>query len=125
VIKPDPAAVREALETIESVCAVWHADETYGLTAREWAACQLVRDAYLGLTDPAPLTVEPLVEMGGTRSETWLEFPGNVSVKCYNPVGNPMPPGAWIWYAGGQPLWQGYPRSAGELAMLLAMMEGR
>ena len=111
----DLKQLRAAAERTRGVCAVWNANETYGLTESEWKDFQVVRDAFLALTDPTPLTVERLVEAGFV----------------YNTVANTAYFGglcvlldSWTWFINSQPL-QFAPRTVGELAMLKLLMEGR
>ncbi len=104
---PDPTAVRAAAIRVlnyvddESVCAT------------------TVARAYLDLTDPTPLTVEVLMGMGfvvkSANLETWKR--GTlIASKQYDGFAFATESMAYVWPA---------PRTAGHLAMLLAMMEGR
>ncbi len=48
--------LRAVAERVRDVCAVWNSNETYGLTEAEWRDFQVARDAFLAITDSAPLT---------------------------------------------------------------------
>lgn len=74
--------------------------------------------AYLDLTDPRPLTVEVLVGMGFAKNE-WGGFGfGKLTVRRM--LDDPS-----LSFNLGSVSICPTPRTAGELAMILAMMEGR
>lgn len=84
----------------------------------------ILADAYLALTDPTPLSVEVLVGMGGKREGKGFYRIASLTVHTYGETD----PKFWGWSTTGSPVCQLSficPRTAGELAMLLAMMEGR
>lgn len=106
---PDPTAVRAAAIRVlnyvddESVCAT------------------TVARAYLALTDPTPLTVEVLVGRGFEITDSprrAVRGPLSCNLACLDWI---------ITHPGSTRSRDVYPppRTAGHLAMLLAMMEGR
>lgn len=82
------------------------------------------------MTDETPLTVERLVERGYVHDA--IRWPGRPDVPClrrgrlYVYSHEHADPRNWTWEHddAGPSIWP-VPRTLGELAMLLAMMEGR
>lgn len=88
---------------------------------------EMIADA---LTDPTPLTVERLVDRGYVHDA--IRWPGRPDVPClrrgklYVYSTEHTDPRSWSWDHddAGPSIWH-VPRTVGELAHLLTMMEGR